>query len=1309
MSRSDLPLTNESIDPSNSNLFPPVSHQTITQSELQQLSTIAPLQAYQPDLQPIHYPDQQQQKLQSQYHDLYNSYTQHYATETQPNHNHQNQQHQSNNQQSQQISYQHQQQPHDLQNQYQQTLQPHHLQQQLLSNHHNQQQSQHLDQQLQQPLALPYQNNNSNIGSSHYNSDSYDGIGTNHSQIPIMGNDSNTTESLKYNSFQNTAKQQPPSESKSIKIFKSETPMVSNRINKPRNQQQQFKFRTLDSNTMSQINTAYNPTEMSQLISTYSQHNKTHSLSSFHIDDSRQDSESYYQHPYQIQENNELLTVPPTAITDYSLYSNYQSTQQQYQQHSHIPPYQSNQRQQPASLSYNHYTQQNYVQPTTYYYPPNQSISQTQQQLGYDSNVASNYDYVLQKPYYVDPLAISQNSNNEPIPAYYHQSLNSEPEKLDSFNNNHLFNRSASLNVTVSKKLPYAQDSNTIQRKEAIATDHLSNSEVYFEEKYYSKPFDLKIISDNNDPFANKSHLVVADPLSKFFNSGSYLESEEIKYDNDPQTLDFNMPIIISKLNSTQLQKFILTRKQEFEILFNNKFNAFKLGSFQQAKTEILREWKSTKSSIEISYCDCKKYIWFSRKKTECPICKPMNLAKLSSLDNKTTFAVELLNNFVLSILLNKKLRVFLKKNIRPPKNINEPSKYLNMSHDGNLYREAVRPIASQIDFAMTFSMVVITNTCADTINFGGIYFVLNELPENLKYNPKFLFCAAVFNLDNSHSWNTELLRPLFAYLEYLQTNTIKVSLNRHEYHVKMFATAAIGDDSHGRNNCIDIFTASNTYPCRFCAAPRQTLQNSSGNKIQSIHSTGNFVSINDDIQNDLKNRGILIQKKESDHWALRNSCILDNITYFQDNKNLIFDTKHLFVHGLFKEGFIKMINKYYKHIISDADDVAFQNNVTELDKRAASHNIFSDPLFCSNMFDNSNSSVPSDYSTDDMQKLQFMFTQLFFNFLKNRSEGTQLSKKPIPIRYKYMSLMLELNTYILALWCSDVERNKIERLKEGLNDLLAELERLSRYDEFIYLNMLLMLPLHYLKHAYEKWEDFGNMKTVSIDRMITSINDLNDEIGSDELYKSQVPEKLKLFNINNCVQIYNYPVPDYPNCKFLNLQQTEFSQMSLKSQGKFNEFNRRYLFEAVTNADLQNVCVIEKIDSFVTNDVTIYPEPRVTNNNLARIKGIKRNIGWRFVHIYSMFKVSYTYPVTNETVSAVFIEYKETKTRKLYFKSSSNRPAISLGEFLTQSTCRELRCVWLEDIQLVGLVSFEGNQYVYDPLMTLDRAFKMS
>lgn len=859
------------------------------------------------------------------------------------------------------------------------------------------------------------------------------------------------------------------------------------------------------------------------------------------------------------------------------------------------------------------------------------------------------------------------------------------------------------------------------------ATVHKLNT-VYDPDQYRGKTYDLNIEETLIDCFPRQQIHEQKDAVpAKLFES----DNTEGSIDNlmnlvGKNAIDTDINYIISRLNTTQLQKFSGTKYflpsgslNPAETTLQKIMNGADEKDLHAQKEDLFQAWNAAKSSYTINYCSCKRFIWLKPLPETCPFDQNnfgnsqqrntthrVTNTPISISHTRLSFNVELFNNHILSILLNKKLRTYLKKTIRPSKMMKDRCSSMSLLQDGKIYRDTIEADLNKIDFAFTLTMITpkIKGSGPNSKDLSAVYFVFNELPIFLRYQPEFMFLACACDVNDSKEWNKRLMTPLFAYLNYLKENTIRVSLNRHEYYVKIAMSMAMTNGLNDDSNLLDISCSSPTYPCVYCAAPYRTLSDETGFEYQTLYGSKRYPEHNPNgcISDDKRLVSLDTNTKKR---PLRKDFFLEPLKYFNCNRCLLVDAEKWILEGLFQS-----IADLTKHLFkSDSSDIlydVFKQNLLQTHHSLVQNKVLDNPNALLQLIDPQSEKV-SFTSISDLKVLQALFPHLFYIYFSGMFETPKRLRKILPTKLKILSLLIELNAYIGSLFSSEIARDKIPHLREGLRDLLEEIEHLSRFDTFKELNLILSLPLHYMSHLYEKWEDVGDYTAISSCHMGQAIKNFQDMSNNNCVDHSALQDRIKCLNIYNCMKIYKYKVPDYPAYQFINCEEVDLRDLPARSKIKYDEFSKRFLFDAVDSITFDQCTTVEEVQGFELNSVIIKPEAKSTMSNLVRIKGTKRSAGWRLVHIYGMKRVYYTDPFTRERVEKVFVEYKETRSSKKYQKTSETRPAFLLEEILMlKSSGKDLRCVWLDDIYMVALKVITDSHLVYDPKTLLKRVF---
>lgn len=358
-------------------------------------------------------------------------------------------------------------------------------------------------------------------------------------------------------------------------------------------------------------------------------------------------------------------------------------------------------------------------------------------------------------------------------------------------------------------------------------TSHQQTTSLYDPEQFRGRSYDFKTIETPNETYPSGKLHTKQNQAAFLFQGKQVDESlESLKFFIGHDSSESDIKYVISRLNSTQLQKFsetkyfpIIGESSSMEQTLHKVMPKATGNTMHTVKEDLFESWDVTKSSLTIYFCNCKKFIWKGPTPTRCPFdveqCKhPKNLEEvntgldppkiqdvttipMSRIHIKIPFNIELFNNHILSILLSKKLRTYLKKTIRPSKMLKEKCRYMRLLQDGKIYKDAIEEDIDKIDFAFTLTMCTpkISGAGPESKSMNAVYFIFNELPLYLRYRPEFMFLACALDANDKKEWDEELLTPLFAYLNFLKDNIIRVSLNRHEYHVKIVMTMALAND----------------------------------------------------------------------------------------------------------------------------------------------------------------------------------------------------------------------------------------------------------------------------------------------------------------------------------------------------------------------------------------------------------------------------------------------------------------------------------------------------------------------------------
>ena len=157
------------------------------------------------------------------------------------------------------------------------------------------------------------------------------------------------------------------------------------------------------------------------------------------------------------------------------------------------------------------------------------------------------------------------------------------------------------------------------------------------------------------------------------------------------------------------------------------------------------------------------------------------NTSTTSSKYSKDS-SLPLLNNYILAILLNKQLRRYLRKNLKPKKGTNIHDGYPVAIQNSNVYRNLLHELADfKIDFVFTFTLIV-----KEYNGISLLYFALNELPDSLKYKPEFLILGGIYNSLNPTMDNKQFLSHLSTYVDMLRKKIVSMIINKHEYSIKV-------------------------------------------------------------------------------------------------------------------------------------------------------------------------------------------------------------------------------------------------------------------------------------------------------------------------------------------------------------------------------------------------------------------------------------------------------------------------------------------------------------------------------------------
>ncbi|GAV30552.1 hypothetical protein PMKS-004066 [Pichia membranifaciens] len=884
-------------------------------------------------------------------------------------------------------------------------------------------------------------------------------------------------------------------------------------------------------------------------------------------------------------------------------------------------------------------------------------------------------------------------------------------------------------NEPTPRSVPEARDSISQVNNEQVdyGIMHHLNA-IYDPEQYRGRNYDLRIaetLIDRCPPLQIYEQKAAAS--TKLFESGNTeADIESLKTFVGNNGIDTDIKYIISRLNTTQLQKFSETKYfsalgslNPAELTLQKVMNGVGCRDLQADKEELFEAWNSAKSSHTTYYCSCKRFIWQKPTPETCPFdekhfnsSEHQNLTHCATkipspiIHTKVPFSIELFNNHILSILLNKKLRTYLKKTIRPSKTMKEKCSYMSLLQDGKIYRDTIEAHLNKIDFAFTLTMITpkIKGSGPNSRELSAVYFVFNELPIYLRYKPEFMFLACACDANDDEEWNKKLLTPLFAYLNYLKENTIRVSLNRHEYHVKIAMSMALTNGLSENSCLLDIAPLSPAYPCLYCTAPYCILSDKSGTEYRSVYSSKRYpeYNVNNYISDD---KALVSLNAKTREWPLRKNFFLDPLKYFNYNRCLLVDAEKWILEGLF-QSIAGLIKHLFRFGSSDILYDLFKQNLVQTHQSLVQNNVLENPNALLQLIDPESEKISFD-SISDLKILQALFPHLFCIYFSDMFETPKKLRYALPTKLKILSLLIELNAYIGALFSSEIVRDKIPHLREGLRDLLREIEHLSRFDLFKNLNSILSLPLHYMFHLYEKWEDVGDYTAISTCYMGQAIKNFQELSNNNCVDQIILQDRIKCLNIYNCMKIYKHTVPEYPAYQFIDSKEIAIRDLHARSKIKHEEFAKRFLFDALDSITFDQCTTVDEIQSFELNSVIIKPEAKSTTSNLVRIKGTKRSAGWRLVHIYGMKRVKYIDSFTRERMEKVFIEYKETRSIKKYQKTSESRPTFLLEEILMlKSSGKDLRCVWLDDIHMVALKVITDSHLVYDPNTLIKRVF---
>jgi hypothetical protein len=766
---------------------------------------------------------------------------------------------------------------------------------------------------------------------------------------------------------------------------------------------------------------------------------------------------------------------------------------------------------------------------------------------------------------------------------------------------------------------------------------------------------------------------------------------------------DFNLDIRTSKLGTNFYLKFadiyypniLRTLSPDLEhsmhaIMFVNDSKPV-----LDAKIKLLKFWSLTEPSIRVHYCSCQRNIWLSEDGSKCPFHTAETHSAPSNIHHQIPFTIALVNNFIISILLNKKLRIYLKKNLRNSKKAALKSDFVNNVQDGILYRDVVNVDDSTIDFVFTFTVITLESEIED--QYGGkmssVFLVMNELPIELRYATEFMFLVAVYESTMNNQMRDAILEPLNVFINRLNDTILRININRHEYFAKVMVIMKAGTQMISKLKITDLQDKSKEQNCEFCYAPYTTMQNESGVQFRTVSNTVEYAK--------RKASEPAIGNLQSNAENSVKGPRIDPI------RCTILDCMKCTLDGVFKDGIITILKTHFLLNENEEKLCNARANLVLLDEDAASKMKLHPESKLVNTL-KPDSCIPfCNIPFTDLKYIQNILSYVLKSNFSELFDGR--SSEDIPPKLKVFNLLLELNNYITLFYTTEKNRVSIPLISASFIYLVKEIEHLSKFNEYKELNLLRLMPLHCMNHFFERWEDIGELAGISCYQMEEGTKKFNYAFQTNPVSGAQLEERIQLYNIDNCMKIYNYAVKEYPTFKFLHSIPIRKEELQPKAAVKVKEFDRKFLIEVVDESLLQKNTRVEDVVKFELNSIEITPSPKSNCCNLVRIKGLKRTYGWKYVFIHGMKKITYVDEYTKETVTGVFIEYKEIKTDRAFHKASENRLAFSTGDYVSPAlTKRELRCVWLEDVHMVALQIIGPDQFIYDPLPILSSVFNV-
>lgn len=887
-----------------------------------------------------------------------------------------------------------------------------------------------------------------------------------------------------------------------------------------------------------------------------------------------------------------------------------------------------------------------------------------------------------------------------------HFSTNITPTYTDLQDNHHLPGDSLSF---IGMHVPYpdlnylnlAREPNVESSGLALSNKCSTFEPMFNEKQFKTQSDDLKIINIPND---HPSPLSGASP----FDAANHATTVDTKANNNDDSNFGNQSLLatlfISKFNSTRFLKFAEIHFSSFLQTIEklnisaDQFPSYDIDSdkcFRKSREKLLLQWNDTQSSLSLNFCTCMKFVSYDSKPSACPF-----KCEEPILNHKNvTFSIELFNNFIISILNNKSLRSYLKNTIRPQKDSRSNTYYLQGVHDGSIYSDEKD---ADLDFIFTFTIVSpnlkMKNPNSD--NYAPLCLVLNELPPELKYRPEFVFLICFNDLNQPEPIVNKLLEPMFLYFEHLRNNPLRISLNRHEYRFKILLLFGLSNADNNKRNLLNASNVTLDYPCSLCPIPSVTVENQSCVTYSLVYNSRKIERID---KNNYKETVVepMIRFSERKREKLYKTKVLDSLSF---SKHVFVDPLNATLLCVFKNGILRFCIDYLKSKRLSSIEQSIKT-AHELE------NLFKNPKIVSQLT-NSIFSVPTDsIDIDDLKVLQRILP-FFFRFeLSEMFDASSRLKENITYRLKSLSVLLELNSYISVLFCSEITKSSLQLIKRGFSSLIEEIENLSKSNKFEHLNKLLNVSLHYMIHLYNDWEKFGTPNVASLLEMDKAIDKYGELVGTNAkpLKEKELCDRVKLLNIQNCMKVFNYRVPKYSTFEFMEIVPIPGNQLSQRWRVKVNEFCNRFLSKKEGYFEDGNYISFENIGLFRKDHIENRPSLQPTRFNLARIRNFRRSVGWRYIYINSMNQITHMNHETNEKVSAVFIEYRMTNTEKWYCQTTRDRPKFQVSESLSMDApSREMKSVWLDDIRLVNLRVVGETHWIYDPQLTLDSVFNI-